>query len=216
MTEQEQTGPRTEQVPGADSQHGEGWAERVSAPPSRGWVRALTQKVPLLGQLREDMRANDGVLRPGFQALAAARVGAWAHTSDAPGVLRRPVLAVSRAGQLFCRNVYGIDLPDSVQVGHRVRFVEQHGIVIHPFSVIGDDCIIRQGVTLGAISGDPNRYAGEAPKLGRNVSVGANACVLGDVRVGDDVQIGPNATVMDDIPSRATVLSPRSRVMRAE
>ncbi|MEL4358507.1 MULTISPECIES: serine O-acetyltransferase [unclassified Luteococcus] len=207
------TGDSTE---GFDTQHGAGWKERISAPPRRGWVRALTEKVPLVGQLREDMRANEGLLRPGFQALAVNRVGAWAATDQAPKPLRAPARVISRAGQVICRNVYGIDLPETVQVGRRVRIVEQHGIVIHPFSVIGDDCIIRQGATLGAISGDPERYAGEAPRLGRNVSVGVNACVLGDVEIGDDVQIGPNATVMDNVPARAVVLSPKSRVMRPE
>ncbi|GAA1393859.1 hypothetical protein [Luteococcus peritonei] len=200
----------------ADIHHGPGWAQRISAAPGNPVVRRLTERVPLLATLREDMRANDGALRPGFQALAANRVGAWAREGDGPAPVRRVAGALSRAGQLVCRNVYGIDLPDTVQVGRRVRIVEQHGIVIHPFSSIGDDCIIRQGATLGAISGDPARYASEAPKLGRNVSVGANACVLGDVSIGDHVSIGPNATVMDDVPERATVLSPKSRVMRAE
>ena len=69
--------------------------------------------------------------------------------------------------------------------------------------VIGDDCVLRQGVTLG------NRYLdrpGDAPVLGRRVNVGAGAKLLGPVQIGDDAVIGANAVVLHDVPAGATVV----------
>ncbi|NOU42967.1 MAG: serine acetyltransferase [Methyloglobulus sp.] len=72
------------------------------------------------------------------------------------------------------------------------------GIVIHGLSVIGDDCMIRQGVTIG------NRHVDkplEAPILGSRVNVGAGAKILGKIVIGDDVDIGANAVVIKDVPT---------------
>ncbi|MGL5510902.1 MAG: serine O-acetyltransferase, partial [Microcoleaceae cyanobacterium] len=67
----------------------------------------------------------------------------------------------------------------------------------HGYCSIGDDSIIRQGVTLG------NRYLEkplEAPHLGKRVNIGAGAKILGAVNIGDDVSIGANAVVLSDVP----------------
>jgi len=79
----------------------------------------------------------------------------------------------------------------------------QGAIVIHGDAEIGDDCIIRQGVTIG------NRYLDrpfDAPRLGARVNVGAGAKILGPVSIGDDVRIGANAVVLSDVPSGATAV----------
>jgi serine O-acetyltransferase len=111
------------------------------------------------------------------------------------------------------RNTYGIELPYSAKIGRRVVIEHQGDIVVHGDATIGDDSIIRQGVTLG------NRYLDrrlDAPQLGKRVNVGAGAKILGYVTIGDDACIGANAVVLSDIPAGATavgipakVLSPR-------
>jgi len=111
-------------------------------------------------------------------------------------------MVLYRMGFRRCRNVYGIELPYSATVGRGVVFEHQGGIVIHGNSVIGDGCIIRQGVTLG------NRHLDkpfEAPELGDNVNVGAGACLLGGIKIGDDVAIGANSVVLKDIPAGSSV-----------
>jgi serine O-acetyltransferase len=66
--------------------------------------------------------------------------------------------------------------------------------------VIGDDCILRQGVTLGNRTLDRPL---EAPQLGSRVNVGAGAKLLGAIRVGDDATIGANAVVLAHVPPGA-------------
>lgn len=83
------------------------------------------------------------------------------------------------------------------------------GIVIHPRSVIGDGCVIRQGVTLG------NRVHGvqEAPVLGCGVNIGAGAKLLGAIRVGDNAQVGANAVVLCDVPAGATAVGVPAKII---
>ena len=75
--------------------------------------------------------------------------------------------------------------------------------MIHGSSVIGDDCILRHGVTLGIRSLDE---LSAAPTLGRHVNVGCGASILGDVKLGDRVNVGSNAVVLRDVPAHGTAV----------
>jgi serine O-acetyltransferase len=131
-----------------------------------------------------------------------------------PLLLRAPFSILYRALFRKVRNTYGIELPYTVQLGRRVIIEHQSAIVIHGDCVIGDDCIIRQGVTMG------NRYLDrpfDAPKLGKRVNVGAGAKIFGNVTIGDGANIGANAVVLCDVPAGATavgipakIISPKS------
>ncbi len=150
--------------------------------------------------IREDYRAHgrDWTL-PGFRAVAVARFGQW-RMGVKPKLLRAPLSVIYRMMYRRVRNVYGIELPYSVELGRNVVFEHQHGIVIHGCAKIGDGCIIRQGVTIGNRTLDQPM---EAPTLGKNVNVGAGAKVLGGITIGDDAVIGANAVVMQDVPAGA-------------
>ena len=81
--------------------------------------------------------------------------------------------------------------------------------MVHGMAVIGDDVIIRQGVTIG------NRHLDrpdDAPVIGSRVNIGSGAAILGAIKVGDDVSIGSNAVVLDDVPSGSTVVGPRAAI----
>ncbi len=183
--------------------------------PRRPWVRWLRTHLSVVDQLREDRQAHDGdVTTPGFQAVASARIGAWVDVGEAPRWARVPADLVSRAGYLVCRNVYGIELPRTVALGRRVRIAHQSGIVIHPHATIGDDCVIRQNVTLGAGSGKPETFRRQAPRIGNGVSIGAGCAIVGGVRVGDGANLGPNTTIMTNVPEGATVVDQQPRVLR--
>jgi serine O-acetyltransferase len=112
----------------------------------------------------------------------------------------------------FVRNHYGIELSETTIVGRRFKISHQNGIVIHPKAVFGDDCEVRQNVTIGE-SGRPDRY-GEAPRFGNRVKIGAGAAVIGKIVIGDDVTIGPNATVMTNIPAGTIVCAPPPRLIK--
>lgn len=186
--------------------------DRGCSPPTPG-PRTLRD---FLSVVREDHRINsEGLWTPGFYAAATQRWGAWIASATFPAPLRPAMSAAQRLAGLLVRNVAGIEIPSSVQLGRRVRIAHQHGIVIHPRAQIGDGTVIRQNVTLGAGSGDPATFHAQAPRVGHNVSLGAGCVLVGHVVVGDGATIGPNAVVMTHVPAGATVLAPPPRVVPA-
>lgn len=162
-------------------------------------------------QLGEDYRRHDGKLtKPGLHAIWVYRLGHRSLTG--PLILRTTLKLIYKPMHWWVRNFYGIELPETTQVGRRFRIGHQSGIVIHHNSVIGDDCIIRQNCTLGAGSGVS---LDKGPVLGNRIELGAGAVIIGGVKIGDDVRIGPNAVVMMNVPAGATVVAPPPRIIPA-
>jgi serine O-acetyltransferase len=158
--------------------------------------------------IREDWIANErGLMRPGFHALLVHRVGSWVMALPRlPRLLFLPFYALAF---YWVRNLYGIELPHRTKVGRRFTLAHQSGIVIHPFAVIGDDCLIRQNVTIGAAGSST-----DAPRIGNRVEVGAGAVLAGRIRIGDDARIGPNVVVMTNVPAGALVVPNAPRILR--
>jgi serine O-acetyltransferase len=170
-------------------------------------------ETPALGlwqQIKEDWIAHGrDWTKPGFRAVAVQRFGVWRMKVE-PKLLRAPLSILYRSLYRKIRNTYGIDLPYSVKLGRRVVIEHQSAIIIHGSCTIGDDCIIRQGVTLG------NRYLDkplESPQLGDRVNIGAGAKILGKVNLGDDVNIGANAVVLSDVPAGKTAVGIPAKIL---
>jgi serine O-acetyltransferase len=162
-----------------------------------------SDKLGLWRLIAEDYDANGrDWTRPGFRTLAIYRFGVWRMGIRNP-IVRKCTSFVYRIGFRWCRNVYGIELPYSAELGRRVVIEHQGGIVIHGATKIGDGTIIRQGCTFGIRSLDRLK---EAPKIGRNVNIGAGAVIIGDVTVGDGASIGANAVVLQDVPAGALAI----------
>jgi serine O-acetyltransferase len=97
--------------------------------------------------------------------------------------------------------IYNSDVPCSVRIGKGTVFGHTGiGVVVHPRVVIGENCIIGQGITIGGRS-----RAYEVPVIGNRVYIGAGARVLGPINVGNNVIIGPNAVVIKDVPDNTIV-----------
>ncbi|MCJ8278486.1 MAG: serine O-acetyltransferase [Rivularia sp. ALOHA_DT_140] len=174
------------------------------------YSQTSTEDLNLWEQLKEDWIAHGrDWTKPGFRAVAVHRFGVW-RMKIKPKLLRSPMSILYKMMYRKVRNNYGIEIPYTVELGRRVVIEHQSGIVIHGYCIIGDESIIRQGVTLG------NRYLDrpfDAPKLGKRVNVGAGAKVFGDVAIGDGVSIGANAVVLCDVPSGKTAVGIPARVI---
>lgn len=149
---------------------------------------------------------------PGFQAVAVHRLGV-VRMKIKPKLLQLPLRFIYGTLYRRVRNTYGIEIPPNVQLGRRVVIQHQGGIVIHEFSSIGDDCIIRQGVTLGMRHTDG---CDDAPKLGSCVDVGAGAKILGNVTIGDNAKIGANAVVLCNVPAGLTAVGIPAKVISSK
>ena len=164
----------------------------------------------MLELLREDRETyRPTPHRPGFHALVLHRIRHAAIDGVEPrGLTIRLLQKGLKVPGFAIRAVYGIEIPCETEIGRRVLIAHQGGIVIAPGTVIGDDCLIRQNVTIGMA-----REGGRSPRIGRRVEIGAGAVIAGDITIGDGAIIGPNSVVTTDVPSRARVVAAASRIL---
>jgi serine O-acetyltransferase len=97
----------------------------------------------------------------------------------------------------------GISIPASSRIGHSFYIGHFGGIIINANAVIGNNCNISQGVTIG-VSGRGEKRG--TPVLGDEVYIGANSVVSGNITIGNEVLIGACSLVNDSFPNRTVVL----------
>ena len=102
----------------------------------------------------------------------------------------------------------GISLPKSATIGPGLRIWHFGNIFVHPEAVLGANCTLRQGVTIGN-----RRDDGPVPRLGDDVEVGAYAQILGAVEVGRGAKVGAMAVVLADVPPGAVAVGNPARVV---
>jgi serine O-acetyltransferase len=103
----------------------------------------------------------------------------------------------------LARFLTGIEIHPGAVIGRRFFIDHGMGVVIGETAVIGDDCTLYHGVTLGGTSWEKGK---RHPTLANNVVVGAGAKVLGPLEIGEGARIGSNAVVLKDVPAGATVV----------
>lgn len=169
---------------------------------------------PLLsvwGLVAEDFRTHrEGVFSQGFWALLVYRCSRPRLRCANP-ILRKLWYIPNIFGRKFIEMTCGIMLPEGAEIGRRLTIEHFGGIIIHGAATIGDDCVLRQGVTLG--NKNPDRPH-DAPCLGNRVNVGAGAKILGAVTLGDDVLVGANSVIVTDVPAGAVVAGIPGRIVR--
>ncbi len=146
--------------------------------------------------------------RPGLYVMLVYRFGRWRYGLRIP-LIRRLCSLIYRLLFFAVKIATGIELPCEVPVGANFRIDHQNAIVISGYASFGDDCVVRQGVTVGLR--DPDRPC--APQIGDRVSLGAGAKLLGEIRIGDDVEIGANAVVLTDVPAGSIAVGVPARIL---
>jgi serine O-acetyltransferase len=102
----------------------------------------------------------------------------------------------------------GISLPKSCPIGKGLRIWHFGGVFINGQAVLGENCTLRHGVTIG------NREeGGGSPIIGDNVELGAYAQILGAVNIGDGCKIGAMALVLTDVPTGATAVGQPAHIV---
>ena len=141
-------------------------------------------------------------LYPGIQAVLMHRLShrLWKHR------LRWLARLLSNVARLFT----GIEIHPGAEIGRRFFIDHGMGVVIGETAVIGDDCTLYHGVTLGGTSWQKGK---RHPTLGRDVVVGAGAKVLGPIDVGNGARIGSNAVVVRSVPEGSTVVGVPGRLI---
>lgn len=116
---------------------------------------------------------------------------------------------MSQIGRLLT----GIEIHPGATIGKRLFIDHGMGIVIGETSIIGDDCILYQGVTLGGV-GTGNQKRKRHPTLCNNVMVSAGAKIIGDVVIGENSIVGAMAVVLNNVPKNSTVVDIPAKVVK--
>ncbi len=106
------------------------------------------------------------------------------------------------------RKHYSIDIHPAAKIGKRLFIDHGVGVVIGETSIIGDDCTIYQGVSLGGTGKEQGK---RHPTIGNNVMIGAGAKILGDVKIGDNVKIGANTIVLHNVEDNQTIVGTKGK-----
>ncbi len=139
---------------------------------------------------------------PGFHARQIHRLTNKLHHAHVP-ILPKVVA-------YFGRFVTGIEIHPGATIGEGLFIDHGMGLVIGETAVIGNDCSLTQGVTLGGTS---TKHEKRHPTLGNNVTVGAGAKLIGAITVGDYARIGAGSVVVTNVPAYATVVGVPGKVV---
>lgn len=142
---------------------------------------------------------------PGVHALIMHRFSHWFWTKRFYWLGRM----LSHIG----RWLTGIEIHPGATIGRRVFIDHGMGVVIGETAVIGDDCTLYHGVTLGGTSWNKGK---RHPTLETGVVIGAGAKVLGPITIGKNAKIGSNAVVVKDVPDNATAVGIPARIVEEE
>src|SRR6266850_2616329 len=140
----------------------------------------------------------------------------WMRTSryaSTNPLLKYTIYPVARIMLRHLAYKFGISIPYHTQIGSGFYIGHFGGIVVNGKSVIGKNCNISQGVTLGQANRGKNKGY---PILGDNVYIGPGAKIIGAVKIGNNVAIGANCVVTKDIPDNSVVVGIPGRVISQE
>ncbi|QDK38907.1 serine O-acetyltransferase [Bdellovibrio sp. NC01] len=137
------------------------------------------------------------LLYPGPKALLCHRVAHFFYGNK--------LFFCARLVAEISRWMTGIEIHPGATIGRRLVIDHGVGVVIGETAVIGNDCIIFHGVTLGGTKFNPIK---RHPTVGNKVLIGTGAKVLGPLTVGDGAVIGANAVVVKDVPAGAVMVGP--------
>ena len=142
-------------------------------------------------------------LYSGVHAMIAYRL---AHALNNKG-LELPARAISQGAKFLT----GIEIHPAAQIGRNLFIDHGTGVVIGETSIIGDDCTIYQGATLGGTGKETGK---RHPTVGNGVMIGSGAKVLGPVKIGDHSKIAAGAVVLKDIPDHCTAVGIPARIVK--
>jgi serine O-acetyltransferase len=139
----------------------------------------------------------------GLWALLQYRLASGVHRSRLSPPVKLGLLKALAVWRKFIEMFTEISIPPSARIGPGMLLPHTGTITINGNAVIGRDCIVAHGVTIGS-SGRGEKNG--TPVIGDHVFIGTNAVVIGKIVVGDHARVAPNSLVIDNVAERTTVM----------
>ena len=161
----------------------------------------------------KSIKKHDPAIRSTAEALLYQ--GLWANMLHrlAHKLYGRKYFFMARLVSQFSRLITGIEIHPGARIAKDLFIDHGAGVVIGETCTINSGVVIFHGVTLG---GTGHHKAKRHPTIGKNVTIGAGALVLGPIKIGDNAKIGSGAIVLEDVMPGDTVVSEKSRIANRE
>jgi len=175
------------------------------------------KKLSLWKQIKEDFcvpKLNDPVLESNFE-IFFNYPGVWAIINHriANRLYYKGLKKLARVITGICSICTKTDIHPAATIGRRVFIDHAIGVVIGATTIIEDDVLIYQGVTLGGVSLDKGK---RHPTIKSNVVIGSGAKILGNITIGENSKIGANSVVVTDVPKNSTAIGVPARIIKKD
>ena len=144
-----------------------------------------------------------GFSNPCFRHMVWFRICSMTSLYNPLGLMARLLLKVNQT-------LYGFQIPHTTSIGKGLFLAHYGTIVINPNAVIGENCNIAQGVTIGRVNSGNLKGS---PVIGNRVWIGPNAVLVGKIHIGNDVFIAPLSFVNVDVPDGCMVIGNPARII---
>lgn len=146
----------------------------------------------------------------GIWAILVYRVSNYIFKSKLSSIIKKPLLLLSIIFQKWIEIITGISIPYSCSIGHSFYIGHFGGIIINANAIIGNNCNISQGVTIG-VSGRGDKRG--VPEIGNNIYIGANAVIAGKIIIGNNCAIAANSLVIESARDNSTLIGVPAKVI---
>lgn len=140
---------------------------------------------------------------PCVHAMISHRINHFLHRIRLRGLAR----FLSQVSRFFTQ----IEIHPAAKIGKNLLIDHGSGVVIGETTIIGDNCTIYQGVTLGGTGKETGK---RHPTIGNNVFIGSGAKILGNITIGNNCKIGANSVVLRDIPDNSTAVGIPAKIIK--
>lgn len=162
-------------------------------------------------EVRKTIKEQDPSIHSLFEAFFHPWFLAWLFYKLSRFFYQNKLYSIARFLSNIGKRKTGIEIHPGASIGKNVFIDHGCGVVIGETTIIEDDVIIFQNVTLG---GRGNSIGKRHPTIKKGTLIGAGAKVLGNITIGEHSKVGANSVVLTDIPSNSTVVGIPGRVIK--
>ena len=163
----------------------------------------------MIKYLIQDWNANSGSSKGRF-IMINFRFAFYVNKRKLLKIIFFPYLIFHR---IFFDWILGVEINIHAHIGSGFRLFHGQGLVINGDSVIGNNCLFRNGITLGTKLSQKGKLS-KAPILGDNVQVGSNTVIIGEVTIGNNVVIGAGSVVVKSFPNNTVIAGNPAKIIK--
>ncbi len=159
----------------------------------------------IITDIKQDFKTNKGNTK-GIVITILFRLASYCYANKYLKTISFPYQVFYKH---FTQIFFSIELPCELRIGPGLKIYHGIALIVHENTIIGSNCVLRQSTTIGNA-----RPGSKCPRIGDNVEIGCNVCIIGDVVIGNNVIIGAGSVIVKDVPSNSVVVGNPGRIIK--